>query len=325
MGRREMKSLSRLSSWLHLICRALVALFSLTGGVHAADLIIGDSPGEVITITSGTSYSHTGNVYIIGTGALMVKGELRLTGTVNVSGYGNFTVDGGQFHLLGDYTNIVVYDHGRVIFRNAALLHYVQTYVSQHNIIGWGNAQIELSDSYVSADGSSEAIVLGGNASYRAVNMTCPDWKTWYLSGQTSLTLENVNIGGDIVFYDSPTMRFVNTVGIMPWLHFDDGAVIDYQFPSGFPDSPATPVTIAFDNTLPGVSGIPWSIQMENCTYVAWGINPYPGSDVTVRDSSLAMILYRFVGPGEGNLEGIMRNNSLYTDLTVPATDRRAC
>ena len=322
MGRKEMKSLPKLSNRIPLICCAVVALFSLTGGVYAADLIIGDSPGETITIYSGTSYSHSGNIYIIGTGTLMVKGELRLTGTVNVSGYGKFTVDGGEFHLLGDYTNIVVYDHGRVIFRNDALLHYVQTYVSQHNIISWGDAQIELSDSRVSADGSSEAIVLGGNASYHAVNMTCPDWKTWYLSGQTSLTLENVNIGGDIVFYDSPSMRFVDTVGIMPWLHFDDGAVIDYQFPSGFPDNPTTPVTITFDNSLPGVSGIPWSIDMQNCTYVAWGINPYPGSDVTVRNSSLAMILYRFVGPGEMDLEGIMRNNSHYTDLTVPTTDR---
>jgi hypothetical protein len=98
--------------------------------------------------------------------------------------------------------------------------------------------------------------------------------------------------------------------------------VIDYQFPSGFPDNPTRPVSITFDNSLPGVSGIPWSISMENCTFVAWGINPYPGSDVTVRNSSLAMILYRFVGPAEMNLQGIMRNNSHYTDLIVPVSDR---
>jgi hypothetical protein len=179
-----------------------------------------------------------------------------------------------------------------------------------------------LSDSRVSADGSSEAIIMGGNSSYHAVNMTCPDWKTWYLSGQTSLTLENVNIGGDIVFYESPTMRFVDTVGIMPWLFFDSGAVVDYQFPGGFPADPTTPVSITIDNSLPGVSGIPWSISMQNCTYVAWGINPYPGSDVTVRNSELAMILFRFVGLGRMELRGIMQNDSFYDDLTVPVADR---
>jgi hypothetical protein len=304
---------------LHLIFWGLFVIFSQAAYACAADLIIGDTPGEVFTIDAGTSYSQTGDIFIVGTGTLLVKGELNLTGTVYVRGAGNFTVDGGQFHLMGDYTNIIVYQEGLVIFRNNALLHYVQTYVSQHNIICWDDAQVELSDSHVSADGSSEAIILGGNASYHAVNMSCPDWKTWYLSGQTSLTLENVNIGGDVVFYDSPTMHFVDTVGVMPWLYFGSGAVVDYQFPSGFPD----PVTITFDNSLPGVSGIPWTITMENCTYVAWGINPYPGSDVTIRNSELAMIMFRFVGPGQMQLQGIMRNNSHYDDLTVPIADRQ--
>jgi hypothetical protein len=317
-----MENTLKLSRWLHLICWGLVLAFSQAAPVNAADLIIGDTPGEVFSIDAGTSYSHTGDIIVLGTGTLLVRGELRLTGTVYVSGTGNFTVDGGEFHLLGDYTNIVVYENGSVIFRNDALLHYVQTYVSQHNIICWGNARVEMSDSRVSADGSSEAIILDGNASYHALNMTCPDWKTWYLSGQTSLTLENVNIGGDIVFYDSPTMRFVDTVGVMPWLYFDSGAVVDYQFTSGFPANPTDPVTLTFDDSLPGVSGIPWSVTMENCTYVAWGINPYPGSDVIIRDSDLAMILFRFVGPGQMDLQGIMQNDSYYANLTVPVADR---
>jgi len=301
-------------TWSYLICRAVV-IFALSqaNAVYAADLIIGDTPGEIFTIDAGTSYSHTGNITVVGTGIVLVKGELRLDGTVLVRGSGNFTVDGGQFHLEGDYTNLIAYQDGRIVFRNDALLHYVQTYVSQHNIICWDNARIEMSDSQVSADGSSEAIILDGNASYSAVNMTCPDWKTWYLSGQTSLTLENVNI---------PTMRFVDTVGVMPWLYFDAGALVDLQFPPGFPTDPAHPVTITIDDSLPGVSGVPWSVTMENCTYVAWGINPYPGSDVTIRDSDLAMILFRFVGPGQMDLHGIMQNDSYYNDLTIPVADR---
>ena len=311
-----------LHDWLkYLLWTALITFFPALE-VAAADLVIGDTPGEVFTVNAGTSFSHTGDIFIVGTGSLLVNGTLNLTGTIHVGGSGNFTVDGGQFHLMGDYTNIVGYQNGRIIFRNGALLHYVQTYVGQHNIICGENARVDLSNSRVSSDGSSESIVMGGNSSYHAVNMICPDWKTWYLSGQTSLTLENVNIGGDIVFYDSPTMRFVDTVGIMPWLFFDSGAVVDYQFPAGFPDNPTLPVTITFDNTLAGVAGIPWSITMENCTYVAWGINPYPGSHVTVRDSGLAMILFRYIGLGQTQLAGIMQNDSYYDDLTVPVADR---
>jgi len=312
----------KLTKWLGLSLWGFIIALSQAAGVTAADLVIGDTAGEVFSIDAGTSFSHTGNIYVIGTGTLLVNGTLNLTGTVSVGGNGNFIVDGGEFHLMGDYTNIVGYGDGRIIFRNNAFLHYVQTYVSQHNIICGENARVELSDSRVSADGSSEAIVMGGNSSYHAVNMICPDWKTWYLSGQTSLTLENVSIGGDIVFYDSPTMHFVNTVGVMPWLYFDSNAVVDYQFPPGFPSNPTAPVTITFDDSLPSVSGIDWSMTMENCTYVAWGINPYPGSDVTVRNSELAMILFRFVGPGQSQLQGIMQNDSHYDDLTVPIGDR---
>jgi hypothetical protein len=130
-----------------------------------------------------------------------------------------------------------------------------------------------------------------------------------------------MNIGGHCLC-DSPTMRFVDTVGVMPWLYFGSGAVVDYQFPAGFPSHPADPVNITFDNSLPGVSGIPWSITMQNCTYVAWGINPYPGSDVTIRNSEMAMLLFRFVGPGQMQLQGIMRNNSHYDDLIIPVSDR---
>jgi hypothetical protein len=317
-----MKMNCKFNSWPNLICWSLVIALLQFARADAADLIIGDTPGEVFTIGVGNTYSQNGNIIVEGTGTLLVRGELQLTGTVSVSGTGSFIVDGGQFHLMGNDTNILVYQNGRVIFRNNALLHYVQTYVSQHNFICWDNAQVEMSDSRVSADGSSEAIIMGGNASYHAVNMISPDWKTWYLSGQTSLTLENVNIGGDVVFYDSPTMRFVDTVGVMPWLYLGSGAVVDYQFPSGFPANPTDPVTITFDNSLPGVSGIPWSLSMENCTYVAWGINPYPGSDVTIRNSELAMIMFRFVGAGEMQLQGIMQNNSFYDDLTIPVADR---
>jgi len=201
---------------------------------------------------------------------------LNLTGTVFVGGSGSFTVDGGQFHLTGDYTNIVGYGNGRIIFRNNALLHYVQTYVSQHNIICGENARVELSDSRVSTDGSSEAIVMGGNSSYHAVNMICPDWKTWYLSGQTSLTLENVNVGGDIVFYDSPTMRFVDSVGVMPWL-FSTAApwwIISFR--------PAFPPILPLPSPLPSMMHLPVSRGSPGPS--PWKIAPtLPGASTLIR------------------------------------------
>ncbi|MCK4337695.1 MAG: fibronectin type III domain-containing protein [Candidatus Aminicenantes bacterium] len=283
-------------------------------------LIIGDVPGETFIIDKNTNFHQNADIGVIGSGRLIVLGKLFLTGHMYVAGNGLMIVYGGEFHLKGNNKNIYVGENGGVIFVNNAFLHYEQTYVSQHNIIAWGSGKVWLEDTRVNCDGSIEFIYLRDNSSYTAKGVTYEHWKTWYLWDQTSLTLENVNIAGDIVFYDSPTMRFKDTNVIMPWLYFDNGAVVDYKFPK--PKYKTEPVTMTFDGNLPGVSGIPWTLILDNCRYIAWGINPYPGSCVTVRDSDLKMIMYRFTGADTFNLQGIMVNDSFYGDTTVPVTDR---
>ncbi len=285
--------------------------------VYSSDpLLIGDNPvDEIFEIDSKTEFYHTGGIMVTGRGVLVVKGTLYQTGNVYITGNGTLRVDGGKFHIDGHDTNVYVDDYGSCIFNNA-LLHYVQDYVSQHNLIGVNNGQFVFRNSWVDCDGSIEFVHLVDNALYEAVDTHFTDWTTWYLYDQTGLSLEDVNYAGDIVFYDSPTLRFKNTNMVMPWLYFAEGAVIDYVFPE------EKTVTVTIDNTVKGISGIPWTLTMENCSYVAWGVNPYPGSDITVRNSQLTMALFRFAGEGEFNLKGIMRNNSYYKDETIPVTDR---
>jgi hypothetical protein len=281
-------------------------------------LIIGDSPeDEVFEINSKTEFYHTGGILVKGKGVLLVKGTLYQVGNIYVTETGSMVVDGGRLHLDGNDTNVYVDEEGSLTF-NDALLHYVQQYVGQHNLIAGNDGRISFSRSRVDCDGSIEFVHLADNASYEAVNTVFADWTTWYLHHETSLFLEEVNYAGDIVFYDSPTLTFKNTNVIMLWLYFGDGAVMDYEFPSE-----STSVTVTIDDTLPGVSGIPWRLTIEDCSYVTWGVNPYPGSDITVRDSQLTMALFRFSGQGTFTLEGIMRNNSYYKDEYIPVTDRR--
>ncbi len=293
---------------------------ALAAQARAADIIVGDTPGETYTVPAGTVLEHTGNIAVIGTGSFVLQGQLRLTGHLYVTGSGAFTADGGTLHIQGNDTHILVDSDGRLAFRNGAALHYVQTYVGQHYLTAWGRGRIEMDNASVDCDGSSETIVVRENAAYAARDVSAPDWKTWYLYDSSTLSLENFTIGGDIVYYDRPAMTFVNCTGIMPWMHFDAGAVVDASFPA--PSSPADPVTRTIDGAQPGFSGIPWSLSIRNCTYVAWGINPYPGSSVTIRDSWLQMILFRFAGPGQQSIQGTFRNGSFCDDTTVPVADR---
>ncbi len=308
------------ASLLQKLLLAFICWNLFLAGAYSADLIIGDIPREVFTVNDGVTYDHVDDIYVIGDGTLQVNGVLNLTGFLYVINTGIFIVDGGEFHIKGNDTHIYVGDDGTMMFCNNALFHYVQSYYQQHVLYCTGSARVELQNSSVNCDGCAEAIQLHENASYKAVSTTYADWKTWYLHDQTSLVLENIDYGGDIVFYDNPTMRFVNSAIIMPWIYFSEQAVVDYEFPT--PANPWDPITITLDNSVSGISGIPWNMEIINCTYVFWGINPYPGSDVTIRNTELKMLLFRFTGNNVLTMDSIMRNGSHYNDLTIPVPDR---
>ncbi|MBI2932029.1 MAG: hypothetical protein HYY16_10300 [Planctomycetes bacterium] len=263
----------------------------------SGNLVIGDAPFEVHTVGAGQTQTHTGNVFVVGSGTLLVEG--------------------GVFRLQGVDTNILVSGQGKVIFRNGARLEYAQTYIAQHNLIVIGDGSAEFRDSTVDPGGSIQNVWLRENASYTAVSTQLLNWTTWYIRNQPSLTLENVPRCGDIVFYDSPMLRFVNSAIIMPWLHFPAGSSADLAFPTA-----ATPVSMDISSATPGVSGIGWSLSVVNCSAVLWGVTPYPGSTVTVRDSQLRMARVPYAGSGDFVAAGTFRNESSHVDDLLPIPDR---
>lgn len=279
-------------------------------------------PSQIFVVDEDTALHQNGDIAVVGNGTLLIDGgKLHLTGHLYIAGNGTVIVDGGELHIDGVGTNIYVGESGKLVVRNKSLLHYVQFYVAQHSIVAWGNGRVELRDCSVDCDKSIEFIYMTNDASYEAVNVEYHHWKTWYLWEKASLTLESVNLAGDIVFYDSPTMNFKDTNVIMPWLYFGKSAVVDYQFPA--PSPADKPITVTLQDKVQGFSGIPWKLSIDNCRYVAWGVNPYPGSDVTVRNSNLTMVMFRFLGDGTFDLNDLMVAESHYDDVTIPVSDRR--
>ena len=74
-----MKTSRKFKKWLNLIFLGSVIMLFQIAHAGAADLIIGDTPSEVFRIDAGTSFSHTGNIYVVDTGTLLVNGTLNLT------------------------------------------------------------------------------------------------------------------------------------------------------------------------------------------------------------------------------------------------------
>jgi hypothetical protein len=265
----------------------------------SGSLVIGDTPGETLVIPAGTQWLHNGTIRIIKDGVLLI--------------------DGGELHLQGNDTHIFVTGNGRLTFRNGAYFHYEQDYVAQHILYGYGNARILFSDATVDSNGSTESIRMFGGARYTALNTHFADWTTWYMHDLTALNLINVCKAGDVVFDGAPTMYVENTTYFMPWLYFGTGADVDLSFPVVGNDDP---VTMTINRFQPGMSGIPWSIKVVNSTRVWWGVDPAPGSRVTVRDSQLKMGLMRFSDSGRVDADELYRNRSSYTDQVFPLPDR---
>jgi hypothetical protein len=280
-------------------------------------LVVGDN--EVLEIGAEVEFQHTGTIIVTGNGQIRITGgSLYLNGHLSINDDAVVSVDGGTFHLDGQDTHIVLTQRASLAIVNGARLHYVQEYVHQHAINAHDESKVFLFQAEMDSDGSAETVELTDKATYTAIATNFKDWTTWYMWNESRLILNGVQNAGDIVFYDNPTIDVKNTVGIMPWMYFPEGAVGDLTLPDTR-DCSITSVKI--DNSI--VSGIGWSLSIENSSCVAMGINPYPGSDVTIRNSYLWMAMIRLTGDKIHYVPGEFKNREYHADHTFTSIPDR--
>jgi hypothetical protein len=310
-----------------------VTVLALSPGVAAQippSGIIG--PGETVTIGAGEEVRRAGPIVVAGGRLLVTGGKLFLNGTMTIVRGGAVVFDAAEFHHEGEDTHVFVGGlsadggDGSLSFRNGSRLHWAQSYVSQHELHGRNASVIELEQTRVDCDAATGVIKLHDNATFSARLTTAAKagdlpgcWSTWYLHQSSTLRLDSVHTAGDIVFYDAARIEARDVLGIMPWLYFPRGSVADLSFP----DSECTPESCpAVSKALHGSTG--WTVEIEESRQVFWGLNTYPGSDVTVRDSRLGMAMVRFAEDQRYFVPGEFRNETTYEDKTFASLhDRR--
>ncbi|MEJ2240062.1 MAG: hypothetical protein P8X82_17360, partial [Gemmatimonadales bacterium] len=248
-----MKTL-RIQMRVPLVLAAL--LIQLPGIVSGADsmgrLHVGE--GETLTVPLGESLHHTGSITVSGNGQVLVHGTLDLDGQLVITEDGVVNVDGGTLNLAGDDTHITLNGNAGLAVVNGAMLHFVQSYVHQHTINAHDTSRVFLFEAEVRSDGSAETVILRDSAAYTAIGTQFEDWTTWYMWNTSALTLDTVSKAGDIVFYDSPSIDIRNTVAVMPWMYFPEGAVADLSLPD---TADCQPTSLVIDPSV--VDGIGWS------------------------------------------------------------------
>lgn len=253
-------------------------------------LVVGLVPNDTLTITG--NWTHNGPIWVLGTGVLIFKNATVIdTGDVYVFGNGKWIADSSSFFFPQNY----FYERSFLVLQNA-YAHF-------------GNCSMNYS-------GLSHTLVAANNAIIDWENVHQNDWTTCGLYGSPTININHCNISGEYVITDTATLNLDHADTIILWHQFPPPSVINFSFPN------ANPVyNYAFNNTIPGVSGVNYSVNADSCNFVSWAIMPVNGSDVTISNSNLRLIGAWFMNGDTTATQGII-NNSSYSNYTAPLTDR---
>jgi hypothetical protein len=100
------------------------------------------------------------------------------------------------------------------------------------------------------------------------------------------------------------------------WLVLPDSSIVDVSLPDN-----SLLIGWQFQDGDPGVSGIPYSLSIDSCTNVLWGLISMSGSDGTFTDTDFRTSGLFFTGQDSITVSNIT-NNSFYSDEIVNVPDR---
>lgn len=254
-------------------------------------LIIGDVPGETLTVTG--NWTCPCEILVFGDGKLTFH-------NANATIYGNLSVWGET----------------AAIYADSSTLHLPQAYFYHRAIVAAGAGKIDMRNTTLDFSGLSHSMVVTDSSSVYFKNVTKIGFTTNGVYGTSTYTIDGTNLAGEFVTTDHSALSFSNANTILLWHKVPENAVFHYSFP------PAGNVSAY--NIHPGtagLSGIDYSVNLSNCTDVMWALMPVDGSDVEISNSELRAIGLWFEQPDGIEVNGLV-NNSNYSDFTASLADR---
>lgn len=253
-------------------------------------LVIGFTPGDELIIDS--AWTHTGPIIVMGDGLLQFQNA--------------------EATILG---NIYLVENARVIADSSSLC-IPQQYFYQRIVLLTGHSRMEVHNSTIDFGGLVHNWATTDSAVLLFDHVTKPDFSTIGMYGQSSIIIDSVDVAGEFIVDDSVHLQIAHANSVLAWHQFGDEAEIDISFPDG-----EYVENYGFSDEEAGVSGIDYSIQINNCGIVWWGLMPSNGSDVTITDSDIRAIGLWFEGSDSSSVSGLV-NNSHYDNFTAPLDDR---
>jgi len=254
-------------------------------------LIVGGTPDDSLIITG--NYTFDGTIIILNNGILRFK---NADATIN-----------------GD---IIVYGYHAVLTADSSTLHFPQLYIYNRYMLVAGNGQVTYNNTTLDYSYLSHGLTITDSAKMIMNHVTNFGFTTCGLSKKPTLTINGTNLGGEFILSDQANVSISNADTVLVWHQIPAGGVLDFSFPQ-----PDTVQTYSFNDTTPGVSGIGYSVTLNTCYHVMWGLMPTTGSDVKISNSTMRTIGVWFQGNDTVEVTGLV-DNSFYTDFTADLTDK---
>jgi hypothetical protein len=242
----------------------------------------------------------------------VITGEWLQSGTIVIYGNGRLHFNKASATILGDIYLL----NDAVLQADSSTLYIPQAYFYQRAVVATGGSRVIYRHTTVDHSNLSHSIVLVDSARLELIDVTNHGFTTNGIYHNSSVYVDGTNQAGEYVIVDESALEFHNANTVLLWHQFPETAVVDFNFPAN-----DTVGDYLFNSSVPGVMGIGYSILLDNCTDVMWGMMPATGSDITITGSEIRAIGLWFMGSDTVNVKGLV-NNSYYEDFHTPLDDR---
>ncbi|MEA3448028.1 MAG: T9SS type A sorting domain-containing protein [Bacteroidota bacterium] len=275
--------------------------------------IIGDNtPDETLIITTDTVF--TGDMAIINEGSLILEdsASMTLNGNLVIIDNSSIQANNADFTLKGNF-----YAFGHAMSdMDSCFISLPMDYRYQYALIALDTTALSFTNSHFDFGNGLLNGYLDNHTSLNMERDTFAQTVTMGLSGHAELNLSHVYNAWEFIFEDSCTASFDHCTNLILWFHFPHDATASYSFPpSVWVDS------VHFNNTVAGLEEIPYSVEIDSCYNVNWGMFPMAGSDVTIINSDMRTCGFIF-DDGEEHTVSSLMNEQFYTDETINIDDR---
>src|SRR5581483_3590906 len=115
--------------------------------------------------------------------------------------------------------------------------------------------------------------------------------------GHARFLADSVNLLGEIVATDSIDLVLQNVDTVIIWHHVEAGQGLTWTFPNGY-----NLQHYALGPDSAGVSGIQYTIELDNIKQVHWALMPDNGSNINVSNSVIRSVGAIFKGTDNANV-----------------------